>query len=319
MAVQMTEIKSNTQKVCSANIRQEEVDLTDIFRALWQGKFIIIIVSAIFSSFSVYYALKQPDIYKASVVLMPTNSSGQGGLGKLAGQFGGLASFAGLSLGGSVDKTGLALEILNSRAFIEGYIERHDILAPLTASIEWDKITDTLIYDSNLYNPETKIWNDDSPNISRPTPWRAYKQFQGIMNVSQDQDTGIVRIEIEHYSPSIAKRWLSLLVQDINWTVKENDKKEAKDSISYLTRQLEKTKLMDMKSIFYQLIEEQTKTVMLAEVSDEYVFKTIDPSNVPDEKAKPKRALIAIFGTLFGGMISILIVLCRFFLKKTDE
>lgn len=315
----MTEIKSSSQVTSRDGSGQDEVDLTDIFRALWQGKFMIIIISAIFASYSVYYALKQPDIYRASIVLMPSNSSGQGGLGKLASQFGGLASFAGLSLGGGVDKTGLALEILNSRAFIEAFIQRHEILAPLTASTQWNKGTDELIYNSELYDPETKSWNEDSQNASRPTPWRAYKQFQGIMNVTQDQDTGIVRIEIEHFSPSIAKRWLSLIVQDINWTVKETDKKEAKDSILYLTEQLEETKLMDMKSIFYQLIEEQTKTVMLAEVSDEYVFKTIDPSNVPDEKVKPQRALIVIFVTLLGIMTSVLVVLVRFFLTKTDK
>ena len=68
-----------------------------------------------------------------------------------------------------------------------------------------------------------------------------------------------------------------------------------------------------MQSVFYQLIEEQTKTLMLAEVSDEYVFKTVSPAKVAEEKAKPMRALIVILGFMLGGMLSVIIVLIRHF------
>jgi hypothetical protein len=71
-----------------------------------------------------------------------------------------------------------------------------------------------------------------------------------------------------------------------------------------------------MQTVFYQLIEEQTKTIMLAEVSKEYVLKTIDPANAPEEKAKPKRALIVVLGTMLGGILSVLFVLIRYFTKK---
>jgi len=44
---------------------------------------------------------------------------------------------------------------------------------------------------------------------------------------------------------------------------------------------------------------------MLAEVSDEYVFKTLSQAKVAEEKAKPKRALIAILGFMLGGMLAV--------------
>ena len=68
-----------------------------------------------------------------------------------------------------------------------------------------------------------------------------------------------------------------------------------------------------MQTIFYQLIEEQTKTIMLANVRKDYVFKTIDPAIIPEEKDKPKRALIVILGTMLGGMLSIFISLILYF------
>ena len=39
---------------------------------------------------------------------------------------------------------------------------------------------------------------------------------------------------------------------------------------------------------------------MLAEVRPEYVFKTIDPAVVPEEKSKPSRALICALGYPLG-------------------
>ena len=98
--------------------------------------------------------------------------------------------------------------------------------------------------------------------------------------------------------------------------MREQDKIEAQNSIDYLTKKLQETQLADMQTVFYQLIEEQTKTIMLAEVSKEYVLKTIDPANAPEEKAKPKRALIVVLGTMLGGILSVLIVLIRYFTKK---
>jgi LPS O-antigen subunit length determinant protein (WzzB/FepE family) len=67
------------------------------------------------------------------------------------------------------------------------------------------------------------------------------------------------------------------------------------------------------------LVEEQAKTIMFAEVRDEYVFKTIDPAFVPEEKAKPKRALICILGTMLGCMLAMIMVLVRHFFRKDSE
>ena len=73
-----------------------------------------------------------------------------------------------------------------------------------------------------------------------------------------------------------------------------------------------------MQSVFYQLIEEQTKNLMLAQVQDEFAFKIIDPAVVPEEKAGPKRALICVLAVLLGGMLGMGIVLIRFAFTKKD-
>jgi uncharacterized protein involved in exopolysaccharide biosynthesis len=71
--------------------------------------------------------------------------------------------------------------------------------------------------------------------------------------------------------------------------------------------------------VFFQMIEEQLKNKMLAEVQDEFVFKVIDPAVIPEEKAGPKRALICLLATMLGGMLGVLIVLIRYFTNKPED
>jgi len=295
----------------------DEIDLAELWFAIWSGKVLIIAISFIFAVSSIIYAINQPNIYKASTLLAPASEQGSaGGLAKMAGQFGGLASLAGINLGGGgTDKTGLALEVLKSRLFIENFINKHQLLVPLMATRNWDVNTNTLILDDELYNAKSNMWIREvsAPKKAKPSAWEAFEAFKELFSVSSDKESGMITISIEHYSPEVAKQWLLWLVAEINNTMREQDKSEAQRSINFLSEKLQETQLADMQTVFYQLIEEQTKTIMLAEVSQEYVLKTIDPANAPDEKAKPKRALIVVLGTMLGGILSVLIVLVRYF------
>ncbi|XQF93037.1 hypothetical protein ACOBV9_02180 [Pseudoalteromonas espejiana] len=93
--------------------------------------------------------------------------------------------------------------------------------------------------------------------------------------------------------------------------MKKRDVNEAIKSQKFLTEQLNTTKVADMRSVLYNLYEEQAKTIMFANVRDEYIFKTIDPAFAPEEKESPRRALICILGAIGGLLISIFLVLVR--------
>ncbi|WP_223813307.1 Wzz/FepE/Etk N-terminal domain-containing protein [Colwellia hornerae] len=294
----------------------DEIDLGQLWRAIWAGKIVIMVISFIFAVASVTYALSKPDIYKASVLLSPTASEGGGGLAGLSGQFGGLASLAGINLGGSGgDKTTLALEIIKSRSFIETFISKHNLLVPLMAAKKWNISNDELIYDKDLYDIDKNKWLREvkAPKKVEPSPWESFKAFSKLLSVSQDKATSMVTIELSFFSPNVAKQWLIWLVEDLNNFVREQDQQNSQNSIDYLTKQLEKTQVTNMETVFYQLIEEQTKNMMLTQVNKEYVLKTIDPAQVPDRKDQPKRALIVVLGTILGGILSVIIVLIRYF------
>lgn len=304
------------------NNGDDEIDLRELWNAVWRGKWLIVCVTALFAMASVFYALSLPNIYKSDALLAPASSEQQGGIGALAGQLGGLASLAGVNLGGAKDdKTVMAIEILRSREFFSIFAQQYNILPDLIAAENWDLASNSIIYDEEIFLPENNEWVREvkPPRQAKPSMQEAKEEFDKLLKIAQNDESGMVNISVEHYSPYVAKQWVEWLVVSINLNMKGRDKQEAEKSIAFLQSQIEDTNIAEHKTLLFQLIEEQTKTLMFAEVRDEYVFKTIDPALVAEEKAKPKRALIVILAIVLGGMLSTVLLFIRHFASKTSD
>lgn len=261
---------------------------------------------------TVIIALMIPNVYRADALLAPNEEQSGGGLSALAEQYGGLAALAGVDLMGQSDeKTTLGLAVLRSRKFISDFVERHDLLVPLIAARGWDRETGELIIDPDDYDLDAKKWvrNVRFPKKVVPSMQEAYEKFtEDVLTVGQNSKTGYVTIAIEHYSPFVAQQWVSWLIEDINETIMQKDVREAQQAIDYLNQQIKATSLAELRTVFSRLIEEQTKTIMLAAVTDEYLFKTVDPPVAPEEKTRPKRALIVLIGAFLSGLLAVLLV-----------
>ncbi|HBC3556810.1 TPA: Wzz/FepE/Etk N-terminal domain-containing protein [Vibrio parahaemolyticus] len=298
----------------------DEIDLRELFKAIWNGKWFIIVTTFIFAIGSVLYALSLPNIYKADALLSPAESSNGGGLSKMAGQLGGLAALAGVNLGaGESSQTDLAVQVMKSRQFVEAFINKHDLLVPLMAAKDWDLANNKLIFDEEVYNPTTGEWLREPSGLrgAIPTAQEAFEVFsKEVLSVSQDKESGLYTVSVKNYSPYIAQQWVNWLIEDINKVMRERAIAETSQNLAYLNTQLQKTAVTNMQSTFYKLIEEQTKSLMLAEVQEEFVFKVVDPAVVPETKSEPKRALIVVLSTMFGFVFSISLIILNVANKK---
>ncbi|MFQ1592421.1 Wzz/FepE/Etk N-terminal domain-containing protein [Aeromonas veronii] len=318
----MTQVKESPPLPVAMNgAGEDEIDLRELFVALWRGKLWIVASTLVGAVIAIILAISLPNIYRSEALLAPSAEQQGGGLAAMAAQFGGLASLAGVNLsgGGGPDKTAIAVEIGKSRQFLTHFIRRHQLEVPLMAVTKVDKATGELVIDEDVYDVASKTWVREVPpgESVEPTDWELVKEFRDIASISKDAKSGLVTVAVEYYSPESAKQWVDWLVADLNEAMKLRDQTDAIRNISYLKAQLEKTLVADMQKVFYQLIEDQTKTLMLTEVNQEYVFKTLDPAVIAEEKAKPKRALIAVLGTLLGGMLGVMIVLVRHAMGRT--
>ena len=298
----------------------DEIDLRELFSVLWADKVKIIAITAVFAVASVIYALSVPNQYKATALLAPAQSDG-GGLSGALGQLGGLASLAGVSIGGGESsESQIAQEIMKSWSFVEGFIADNDLAVEVYAAEGWSKGSNELQINQDAYDSEGSEWliEDDSGVVGPPSSWQLFKAFSERVAVSEDKKSGLVSVSIEYYSPQIAKQWLDLYISAINKHMQERQVKKVSNNISYLEAQIGKTSIAEMREVFYTIIEEQTKNKMVAEASPDYAFVAVSPSMVPEEKSQPKRALICILGTLLGGMLSVLLVLVMHYARKSD-
>lgn len=306
-------MSSNSNDPSSNTPFEDEIDLLELWRALMRGKWIIFGFTAVFSIASVFYALSLPNMYKSTAVLAPAQSSG-GGLASLAGKFGGLASLAGINVGGSgSNKAVEAIEILQSWAFIEAFIQEQNIAPEVFAVKGWSPETNELIYNTEVYDPQSQTWTREPPNGKQvePSSWELFQAFSEYLSVAENKVSGFTSLNVEYYSPEIAKVWVDALVNKINTKLQASDSKEAEKNVAFLKQQIEQTPLASMQSVFYDLIEEQTKTLMLAKGSREYVFRIVSESRVPEQKSGPARALICVLFTFVGGILAVLMVLFR--------
>ncbi|WP_220721008.1 Wzz/FepE/Etk N-terminal domain-containing protein [Agarivorans litoreus] len=302
---------------------EDEIDLRELFAVIWRGKWLIVACTAVFAIGAVIFAINQPNIYRANALLAASNQESNK-LSGMASQFGGLASLAGINLnaGGGTDQTTLAIEVLKSRQFFGDFLDKYQIKADLMAAKEWNAITGELSYDPEVYDEHNQQWTREvkAPKQPEPSMQESHEVFKKqVLSVATDKETGLITIAAEHLSPIVAQQWVTWLIKDINQVMQQRTQQETLANINYLNEQLDKTSVAQMQTVFYQLIEEQTKTLMLAEANDDFVFKVVDPAVVAEQKVKPKRALICVLGTLLGGMLGVMMVLIRHFAGADKE
>jgi len=265
------------------------------------------------------YVVLQPNIYRAEVFLAPNLDADSGGLSGLVAQYGGLAGLAGVQLGsGSRDKTQLGLSILRSRKFISVFIKNRGILVPLMAAKSWDENSGEVIIDSDVFDTARGEWLRPirPPRGVVPSEQEAYEEFLTILRIRRDAETGFVRISLEHVSPVLAQQWVEWLVADLNMVAKEWDVSEASQALEFLNAQLQQISLSGLREVFFRLVEDQTKTIMLANISSEYLLRTIDPAVVPEGKVGPFRTLIVLLALFLGAVAGTVVQVSRFYFRR---
>ncbi|MBH0025397.1 MULTISPECIES: Wzz/FepE/Etk N-terminal domain-containing protein [unclassified Pseudoalteromonas] len=295
------------------------LDLVELWLILWNKKWLIIVLSFLSCAGILAYSLTLPNMYKSSVLLSPQQEQQSSGLSSLAGQFGGLASVAGINLGGSSDKTAVYLEIIKSKDFLYKFIEKNNVKVNLFAAKKWDKDTEELELDDTIYKNGKWLVDEETQKTLEPTLYEAYEYFVKKLTVKEDKVTGLVEISYEHIDPRIAKTYVENIVTLINKSVREREIAENKESIKYLNEELANTNIAEMQNVFYTIIEEQTKSMLLAKVRKEFAFKVIESPIVEEQKSSPNRAVICILGAVFSVFFICITVLLIHFIRENKS
>ena len=273
--------------------QEDEINLLDLWKILIEQKKLILFITAIITLTAITYALLATPIYRAEALLAPVQKEKNSGFNALAGQFGSLASLAGVNLNGSKGNIQVSIATLRSRELTYRLIEEEDLM-PVMFKKNWDE--------------SMKQWRKSK---KPPTLWKAYKIFDSSRNISIDRKTGLITLTIDWDDPVLAAELVGKLVVRTNKKLREEAILNAKESIKYLKAELQKTSIVEIKESIYNLIEGHTKTMMLANTKEEYAFRVLDRALVAERPIKPKRIKIIIIGIVIGGIIGIFAAFIR--------
>ena len=301
-----------------SNNLDDEINLKELFDVLIKGKWVIFSLTSFLSVIGVVYSLLLPDIYESKALLAPVDSSSDisGGLQGYSA----IAGLAGISLPSVSDKGNSveALYKIKSLSFFEKNILTNIYLPDLMAVKSWNSQTNKVTYDESIYDKTKNIWIRDSyPKQQIPSAQESFEVFKSKhLSISEEKKSGFITISIRHQSPFIAKQWTELIVDEVNSFYRQKDKLESEKAVTYLSKQISMTGLFEVKQVLAQLLQDETKKLTLIEANQAYVFDYIDPPVVMEEKSEPKRAIICILISLFGGMLSVILVLFRYYFFK---
>lgn len=280
-------------------VADDEISLKEIVRLLWQSRWLVITVTAIFAVLAATYAWIKPKQYEANIVISPASTSpgsGQGGgLNSMLSEFGGLASLAGLSVGGDSRKAE-SITVLQSSALTENYIQKNDLLPVLY---------------HKLWDPRTRSWKTHDPE-KIPTLWKANEYFsKKVRKLNTDTKTGIVSLTITWTDPKLAATWANDLVRLTNDFLRNKAIAQADRNIAYLNEQAAKTDVVGVRQAIYSLMQTEINKAMLARGSDEYAFKVLDPAQPPEKTSSPPPLLLVMAGVIGGFMLAAIVVFGR--------
>lgn len=268
-----------------ASRHDDEIDLWELMLKLWARRGLIILCTSVGAVLAVTYALLVTPVFRAEALLSIREDDSRSALASAAGQLGGLADLSGLSIPGSKDKA-VAVATLKSRALLEKFIA------------DWNLVD--ALFDSN----------ENSSSDKKRTVWDAHRKFvTQIFTVSEDKKTGLVTVAIEWKDPQQATDWVTDIVTRTDAHLRRTAIDESEKNLAYLEAQAKSTNVIEIRQALFRLAETEIKKLMLAKGAGEYVFKTVDPARVPERKIRPKRALIAVAGTVAGGMIGVFLAL----------
>lgn len=285
-----------------------EVSIKEIIISLWEKKLLIIFVSTLFATASIFISLQIPNKYTSSAIISINNDQSNKAMSSVMSQLDGLSGIAGISMGGAERKDNLILEKFKSRDFLEHILTFDGIKEKLMASESYDATSKTIIYDEELFNSKNNEWVRDIPKFRNliPSHIEIYesKKFQDDLQISYNKKNNFITISFNHFSPVFAHEFISLLINEMDSLTRNKELKESEDAILYLSDMLAKTNEKEIKVLIGRLIESKLKSQMLANVNESFIINIIDPAFVPEMKSQPRRSIIVIMSTIIGFMIS---------------
>ena len=302
----------------SEELQDDEIDLRELFAALWDGKLLIFIVTCAVFLFSSAYLHRAERSYTVSVTLRPTEeqSSGGGNLGGLGG-LGGLASLAGVQLpsGGATEfitfQAMLKSQEVASRLFAD-----ENLIQRLFAG-EWDEsrksflqpIPSTLGNVKRLLKP--LLTGEGQSAYIAPNAARLAQTLSTNLSVAEDKNSGMLKLSMESAKPELASDLMLALIRETDGFLKERFVISGSDALQFYQQKISKARSREHREALAKLIATEEQKLMLATREGPFVVEIMMGPDQSLRPTSPKSSLVLALGLVLGLFLGAAVVLMR--------
>jgi len=298
-------------------IEEDEIDLRELFSTIWQNKFTIAIISLLVTSFAILYALKLPNVYTSSTVLILKDNDKP----NVSGGAAAMAAMAGINLGGGggIDIAGLFKNLLSNYSFHKDIIEKYNI----DQMLELENIEKNFVFAAN--KREVYDFFKSSPNQEEKDQeeviFETFKKIKGILSISTDKESGAITLSAKFEDRFTAKKLVDIYLIEMSNYIKKLDLKELDEQVEYYEKELQAAKNLDLKSNINDLLSALVKKKVLSQAGEFYMVKQLTKPQVAyiKDKAGPKRSLIIIVAFITSIILGIFFIFFKEFIKSSKD
>lgn len=288
--------------------------MNKISNTILENSKIIVFLTLLLSLIPLIYinAFIEDSFRSEAKILIKSESSA-----KLSGNLNGLAAIAGINLNSGGDSAKYAIEMIQSRDFLVKYVRSLGYTEEVYAAEKVSESGKDIIYDEKMFDSVNQKWltNKKTGKSYSPSDLQLFNSINKNYQFNRDNESGTILISYEHVSPEFAKTFLENLVKTINSELRQKDSEKYKSSIRYLQEKVLQTQVEEIKNNFLDMMQEQTKNLMLAEINEDYIFVTVDSAYVPEKPFKPKKILLSMVVAVLMLILSVCVILIINFRK----
>ena len=300
------------------SLQDDEIDLRELFGALWRGKFLIMLCVIAAIALAALYLRSAERKYTVRYVFAPVASENAG---PNLGGLGGLASLAGVSLPSSSSGDFLTFKFLLKSEEVAAQILQDEKLTRSIFASEWDtKIQSYRKPPDGQYTPYIRtvkklLTGQNEKNYIPPNAARLSAWLSGAFSSSEDRDTGFLTLSAETPKPDLMIRVMAKATEQTDRLLKERYIASAEQTMGFYQQQLAKARAREHREALAKLIAQEDQKLMLASKGTYFVAEPLTEPSVSLNPTSPKASLVLALSVVLGGFFGAALVLIRKALK----
>ena len=297
----------------------DEIDLRELFSALWRGKFLIMLCMIAAIVLASFYLRSAERKYTVTYVFTPVVSDDSA---PNLSSLGGLASLAGVSLPSSSSGDFKTFKYLLKSEEVAAFVLTDEALVQEIFANEWD--AESASYQrppDGQYTPYIRSLNllltgamqsaYVEPNAARLSNW-----MKDAFTASEDRDTGFLTLSSETTSPNMMLELMERVTTETDRLLKERYIQTSKKTVGFYEQQLSKARAREHREALAKLIAQEDQKLMLASKGSFFVAKPLTSPSVSLHPTSPKTSRVLALSVVLGVFFGAALVLIRKALKS---